>query len=142
MTRLRPLRWALRWPGRDRGSMAVEFVIAAPLLVLMLLLVSAGGEWLNLAGNVTAAARDAARAASLARTMDDAQAAATSAATVDLGSNCAAGPTQARALGVRPGHTRSPAGLGGGGGRPPSVRARRTERRQGVPGQAAGRPVP
>lgn len=86
MRRSRPLRSA----RRDRGSMAVEFVIAAPLLVVLLLLVSAGGEWLNVAGNVTAAARDSARAASLARTIDEAKAAATSAAAADLGGGCAA----------------------------------------------------
>ncbi len=52
---------------RDRGSMAVEFVIAGPALVLLLLLVSAGGQWLNLSGDVGAAARDSVRAASFAR---------------------------------------------------------------------------
>ena len=55
----------------DRGSMAVEFVVAAPALVLLLLLVSAGGQWLNLTGKVGSAARDAVRAASVARTFAD-----------------------------------------------------------------------
>jgi Flp pilus assembly protein TadG len=75
--------------------MAVEFVIAAPALVLLLLLVSAGGQWLNLTGDVSTAATDAVRAASLARTFADAQQQAQAAAASDLsGSTCgAAGPT-------------------------------------------------
>ncbi len=85
MRRLRPLK-------QDRGSMAVEFVIAAPLLVVLLLLVSGGGEWLNLAGNVTAAARDAVRAASLARTDQAAKTAATAAAAADLSNVTCAAP--------------------------------------------------
>lgn len=68
--------------------MAVEFVIAAPALVLLLLLISAGGQWLNLTGDVSAAARDSVRAASLARDYDDAQTDATDAATADLNGVC------------------------------------------------------
>jgi Flp pilus assembly protein TadG len=74
--------------------MAVEFVIAAPLLVLLMLLVSAGGDWLSLTGEVSAAARDAARAASLARQFGDAQNFAQSAAQGDLNGICiGGGPT-------------------------------------------------
>jgi hypothetical protein len=72
--------------------MAAEFVIAAPALVLLLLLVSAGGQWLNLTGDVSAAARDSARAASLARTFDDARTDAGQAAQADLTGVCAGGP--------------------------------------------------
>ena len=50
---------------RDRGSMAVEFVVAAPAFVLLLLLVAVGGEWVSASGEVGAAARDAARQATL-----------------------------------------------------------------------------
>jgi Flp pilus assembly protein TadG len=75
----------------DRGSMAVEFVVAAPALVLLLLLVSAGGQWLNLTGKVGSAARDAVRAASVARTFAGAQANARSAAQSDLGGVCSGG---------------------------------------------------
>jgi len=85
----------LRSPGRrlqaDRGSMAVEFVVAAPALVLLLLLVSAGGQWLNLTGDVGSATRDAVRAASLARTFAAAQANAQAAAQADLGGRCGGG---------------------------------------------------
>jgi Flp pilus assembly protein TadG len=76
---------------RERGSMAVEFVIAAPALVLLLLLVSAGGQWLNLTGDVSAAARDAVRAASLARTFDAAQTGAQTEAAQDLSGVCGGG---------------------------------------------------
>jgi hypothetical protein len=75
----------------DRGSMAVEFVVAAPALVLLLLLVSAGGQWLNLTGKVGSATRDAVRAASVARTFADAQANAQVAAQSDLGGVCTGG---------------------------------------------------
>jgi Flp pilus assembly protein TadG len=74
---------------RDRGSMAVEFVIAAPALVLLLLLISAAGQWLNLTGDVSAAARDSVRAASLARDYDDANTDASAAAAADLNGVCA-----------------------------------------------------
>lgn len=76
----------------DRGSMAVEFVVAAPALVLLLLLVSAGGQWLNLTGDVGSAARDAVRAASVARTFAEAQANAQAAAQSDLAGVCGGAP--------------------------------------------------
>ncbi len=75
----------------DRGSMAVEFVVAAPALVLLLLLVSAGGQWLNLTGKVGSATRDAVRAASVARTFAGAQANAQAAAQSDLAGVCGGG---------------------------------------------------
>jgi Flp pilus assembly protein TadG len=81
---LRPLRSA----QRDRGSMAVEFVIAGPALVLLLLLVSAGGQWLDLTGDVSAAARDSVRAASFARQYNEASADALAAAQADLNGVC------------------------------------------------------
>jgi Flp pilus assembly protein TadG len=86
--RLRTLFTKLR---DDRGSMAVEFVVAAPLLVFLLLLVAAGGQWLSATGDVGSAARDAVRAASVARTFADAEANARTAATADLGARCSAG---------------------------------------------------
>ncbi|HEX6525470.1 MAG TPA: TadE/TadG family type IV pilus assembly protein, partial [Streptosporangiaceae bacterium] len=78
---------------RERGSMAVEFVVAAPALVLLLLVIAGGGQWLNLTGEVNAAARDASRAASFARSYNDAQQNATNAARADLGSICQGGLT-------------------------------------------------
>jgi Flp pilus assembly protein TadG len=92
----RTVDWRLtRWAGnRDRGSMAVEMVIAAPALVLLMLLIAGGGQWIDLAGRVGAAARDAARAASVARTLEAADSGAQSAAQADLAGVCAdGGPT-------------------------------------------------
>ncbi len=77
--------------GNDRGSMAVEFVVAAPALVFLLLLVAAGGQWLSATGDVGSAARDAVRAASVARTYAAAQADARAAAQADLGNRCQGG---------------------------------------------------
>ena len=88
---MRPLRQRLKRLTGDRGSMAVEFVVAAPALVLLLLLVAAGGQWLNLTGKVGSATRDAVRAASLARTFTDAQADAQAAAQSDLAGVCSGG---------------------------------------------------
>jgi hypothetical protein len=85
---MRPFRQLI---GGDRGSMAVEFVVAAPALVLLLLLVSAGGQWLNLTGEVGSATRDAVRAASVARTFAAAQANAQAAAQSDLAGVCGGG---------------------------------------------------
>jgi Flp pilus assembly protein TadG len=86
-----PLRQRLKRLTGDRGSMAVEFVIAAPALVLLLLLVAAGGQWLNLTGKVGSATRDAVRSASLARTFTDAQDNAQTAAQTDLAGVCSGG---------------------------------------------------
>lgn len=76
---------------RDRGSMAVEFAVAGPLLVVLMLLIAAGGEWIDYKGEVSAAARDAVRAASLARQFSDAQTFADQAVQQDLGGLCQGG---------------------------------------------------
>lgn len=49
----------------ERGSMAVELVLLAPVLVGFLLLVVAFGRYVAVQGDMEAAARDAAREASL-----------------------------------------------------------------------------
>jgi Flp pilus assembly protein TadG len=77
----------------DRGSMAVEFVVAVPAFALLLVLVSAGGQWLNLTGDVGSAARDAAREASIALSYEQAEANAQAAAQADLGRTCTGVPT-------------------------------------------------
>jgi Flp pilus assembly protein TadG len=69
--------------------MAVEFVVAAPAFALLLLLISAGGQWVSATGQVGGAARDAARAASLARSPADAAMQAQTAASHDLAGLCA-----------------------------------------------------
>ena len=90
------------WRGRggaarpgDRGSMAVEFVVAAPALVLLLLLIALGGEWVSASGQVGTAARDAARQATLEVSYADAAPTALAAARGDLGNLC---PGNATAL--------------------------------------------
>ena len=68
--------------------MAVEFVVAAPAFVLLLLLVAAGGQWVSASGEVGAAARDAVRQATLEVSYADVQQAAQSAAQGDLNNLC------------------------------------------------------
>jgi len=75
----------------DRGSRAVEFVVAVPGFLVLMLLVAAGGDWVSSSGQVGAAASDAARAASLARTGNDANTAASDAADYDLRGACTGG---------------------------------------------------
>lgn len=59
----------------DRGSMAVEVVLLAPLLVGFVMLVVAFGRFVDVQGDVEAAAREAARAASIERSLPAAAAA-------------------------------------------------------------------
>ncbi len=51
----------------DQGSASVELVLATPVLVALMLLAVAGGRLATARGEVDAAARDSARAASLTR---------------------------------------------------------------------------
>jgi Flp pilus assembly protein TadG len=85
----------------DRGSMSVELVVIAPGLVLLLLLVGAGGRVVEAQGHIDGAARDAARAASLGRSQGQADAYAVQAADADLGSSswCAQGSVTANVSG-------------------------------------------
>lgn len=66
--------------------MSVEVVLLIPVLFLMTLLVVAGGRYVAAKSDVDAAARDAARAASMERTADDARAAARRVAELGAGS--------------------------------------------------------
>lgn len=75
----------------ERGSMAVEFAIAAPAFVLLLLLVAGGAEWVTSSSEVGAAARDAVRAASFARSGAQAVQYAQEAANDDLKGICTGG---------------------------------------------------
>jgi len=70
--------------------MAVEFVVAAPAFILLLLLIGAGGQWISASGEVGAAARDAARQASIEINFADVQPAARAAAQADLNNLCPA----------------------------------------------------
>jgi Flp pilus assembly protein TadG len=71
--------------ARDRGSMAVEFVFLAPLLLVLMLFLVFAGRVVEAHSQVDGAARDAARAASIARTSGDAVAAADQAVRTDAG---------------------------------------------------------
>ena len=78
----------------DAGFSTVEVVLLAPLFVLVLLLIVALGRVQQAGADVTGAARDAARAASLSRSVVQADAAATQAVTAALtGLTCAGGPS-------------------------------------------------
>jgi Flp pilus assembly protein TadG len=92
-----PIR-GLPAPGtadRQRGSMSVELAVVIPALLLLLLIVALGGRLVQSQGEVDGAARDAARAASLGRTLQSAEALAQQAAGADLpGATCEdGGPT-------------------------------------------------
>lgn len=60
----------------DRGSMAVEVVMLVPVLLLMMLLVVGFGRYVSAEGEAEALARDAVRAATLARSSTEALGAA------------------------------------------------------------------
>jgi Flp pilus assembly protein TadG len=68
--------------------MAIEFVVAAPAFVFLLLLIAVGGEWVSASGAVGSAARDAVRAASLDVSYADVAGTAQSVAQGDLNNLC------------------------------------------------------
>ncbi|MEU1386262.1 MULTISPECIES: TadE family protein [unclassified Nonomuraea] len=76
-------------PG-ERGSMAVETVMLAPVFLLFLMFLVGAGVLVETQGRVNGAARDAARAASVQRGFDDAGAAAESTAKSALDDKCGA----------------------------------------------------
>jgi Flp pilus assembly protein TadG len=68
----------------DAGNAALELVILAPVVVLLISMVVAAGRVAIAQGSIDAAARDAARQASLARSPAQAQAAALDSAIAEL----------------------------------------------------------
>jgi Flp pilus assembly protein TadG len=70
----------------ERGSAATKLVLIAPILVALLLFVAVCGRLVMARGDVEAAARDAARAASTARDPATADASAQAAAAAAVGS--------------------------------------------------------
>jgi Flp pilus assembly protein TadG len=77
--------------GRDAGNAALELVVLAPVILFLLGLMIAAGRTSIAQGSVDAAARDAARQASISLTPGAAQAAALSSARAALsrdGLNC------------------------------------------------------
>jgi Flp pilus assembly protein TadG len=85
----------------QRGSISVELAVLAPGLALLLLLVAAGARVVEVQGHIDGAARDAARAASIARSYSQAVTAAQQAAAADLGptSLCTPGTVGAQVAG-------------------------------------------
>jgi Flp pilus assembly protein TadG len=65
---------------RERGSASLELVLLTPVLLVLLLLVVLGGRYAQARSDVDSAARDAARAGSLARSPEAAADAAEEAA--------------------------------------------------------------
>lgn len=74
--------------GNDRGSVAVEVVLVAPLLIVLLVFIAGLGRIAHTRGQVDGAAADAARSASLQRTPAAARQAGEAAARAYLGSSC------------------------------------------------------
>ncbi|MEV0581815.1 TadE family protein [Nonomuraea sp. NPDC050310] len=87
--RLTPARTAKhsRTPA-ERGSMAVETVMLAPVFLLFLMFLAGAGRLVEAQGEVNGAARDAARAASVQRTKAEAEAAADATTQHALGGTC------------------------------------------------------
>ncbi|MFI5987669.1 TadE/TadG family type IV pilus assembly protein [Streptomyces sp. NPDC051555] len=76
----------------DRGSETIAAAIVTPLLLVLLCLAIAGGRIVTSGAKIDAVAEDAARAASISRTYDSAQAEASGAAArslADQGIHCA-----------------------------------------------------
>src|SRR5581483_7195975 len=100
--------WARRRRGRgapERGSISVELVVLAPALALLLLLLAAGARVVEVQGHIDGAARDAARAASIARSPGEAVAMAQQAASADLSATswCLPGTVRSQVQGVSQG---------------------------------------
>ncbi|MFI6596309.1 TadE family protein [Nonomuraea sp. NPDC050536] len=75
---------------KERGSMAVETVMLAPVFLLFLMFLAGAGRLVQAQGEVNGSARDAARAASVARTISDAESAAKAALDQALKDRCGA----------------------------------------------------
>ena len=72
---MKRIRRAAPRPDRERGSMSVEMIVLVPVLLMVVLIAVAGGRYVSAEGMTRAAARDAARAASLERSSASAAAA-------------------------------------------------------------------
>jgi Flp pilus assembly protein TadG len=78
--------------GDERGSMAAETVLLAPVFLIFLLFLVGAGRLVEAQGEVNGAARDAARAASVERTRAGAGTAAAAAARASLAGACQGAP--------------------------------------------------
>lgn len=94
--------------GSQRGAAAVELVLVTPVLIVLLLFVVAGGRLADARAQVDAAARDAARAGTLARSAAGAERAGKEAADSrlhDAGVECRSLLVQVDATRFAPGGT-------------------------------------
>jgi Flp pilus assembly protein TadG len=90
----------------DRGVLAIELAIMAPFLIVMVVMVAGLGRMAGARSQVNAAAREAARAASLERVVTRAPAAGAAAAAASLaeaGLTCAAMAVDVDTSDYRPG---------------------------------------
>lgn len=87
------------------GSMAVEMTLMTPVLVAFLLLVISAGRFVAVRGEVEAAGRDAARAASMTRDLGSATLAAQQASNVFVDGRWRCAPVQLGESDWRPGGT-------------------------------------
>ena len=69
-------RRAIEAAGSERGTMSIEMVVLVPVLLLITMVAVAGGRIVSAQGMVEAASRDAARAASMERSVGAASTAA------------------------------------------------------------------
>ena len=69
-------RRAIEAAGSERGTMSIEMVVLVPVLLLITMVAVAGGRIVSAQGRVEAASRDAARAASMERSVGAASTAA------------------------------------------------------------------
>jgi hypothetical protein len=87
-----PWRWSGARPERDRGSAAIEAAVLAPAMLVLIGVAIVGGRIQVSGGAIETAAHDAARAASISRTADQARTVAYAAAEATLtqaGLHCA-----------------------------------------------------
>ncbi|WP_034517975.1 TadE family protein [Actinomadura rifamycini] len=84
-----------RFRRADRGSMSLEMVLVTPLFVAFLLVLAGAGRLVDAQSQMDGAARDAARAASIARSAASARAFAADTAAAGLRGTswCAGGPS-------------------------------------------------
>ncbi|GIH70458.1 TadE/TadG family type IV pilus assembly protein [Sphaerimonospora thailandensis] len=79
---------SMRAGSMEAGSMTAETVMLAPVLLLFLLFLVGAGRIVEAQGEVNGAARDAARAASVQRSLSEAESAATEVAQSSLSGDC------------------------------------------------------
>jgi len=80
---VRPAGW--RWRAGERGTMALEMVILAPVLLVLFMFLLASGRYFQTGSLLESAARDGARGASQARSLPQAQKEVDQAVTTAMG---------------------------------------------------------